>query len=437
MQNSVTESTPNDSASKYDNKSYRYYALAAFIVIYIFNFLDRQILVILQEPIKQEFSLTDTQLSLLTGFAFALFYVTMGLPIARLADHGGRRNIVAAAVCLWSAFTAACGLVTNYVQLLFARIGVGVGEAGCSPPIHSMISDIFPANERATALAAYNIAINIGILAGFLAGGWLNELFSWRVAFFAAGIPGIIIAIVFRLTVVEPPRGTRAPRRPVTVDEEEMPGSLEVCRVLWQSPTARHMAIATALVGLSSYALINWLPSFFIRSYGLGTGTVGTWLALTLGIGGGTGTFLIGYLSDRYARQDLRLCLWIPAISIAVTVPFIAAIFLVNDSTLALLSFLLPGSLLTAYFAPVIAVAHGLVKNSMRAFSSAIFLLVVNLFGLGLGPLLAGALSDCLAPYFAADSLRMSLLMICPVTMAWAVVHFHCAAKSLNTELSD
>jgi len=186
---------------------YRKYVLLALTGVYIFNFIDRQILVILQESIKAELDLSDTQLGLLTGFAFAIFYVTLGLPVARLADRSNRRNIITIALTIWSAMTAISGLASNFVQLLLARIGVGIGEAGGSPPAHSMISDYYPKNKRATALAIYSTGIYIGILLGYLLGGWLDEYFGWRRALMVLGVPGVIYAVIFYFTVQEPPRG--------------------------------------------------------------------------------------------------------------------------------------------------------------------------------------------------------------------------------------
>ena len=275
-------------ADLFNRKSYRNYALFILMSAYVFNFIDRQILSILQEPIKSELNLSDTQLGLLTGFAFAMFYVVMGLPVARWADHGIRRNIIALSVTVWSFFTAISGLVTSYTQLLLVRIGVGVGEAGCSPPSHSLISDIFPRQERATAIGIYTVGVNIGILLGFLIGGWINEFFGWRAAFFAVGLPGVLLALIIRFTLKEPRRG-RVDHRP-TSDTETVPSLGEVFRLLWGLRTFRHMALAAGLIAFAGYALLNWLPSFFIRVHGLSTGTVGTWFAMILGVGGGLAT---------------------------------------------------------------------------------------------------------------------------------------------------
>jgi MFS family permease len=419
----------------YAGRGYRYYALTLLMTAYVFNFIDRQILAILQEPIKAELGLSDTQLGLLTGFAFALFYVVMGLPIARWADRGVRRDIVALAVGVWSLFTALSGLVTSYLQLLLVRIGVGVGEAGCSPPAHSMISDTFPPGERATALGTYNMGVNIGILFGFLAGGWLNEFFGWRVAFFAVGIPGVLLAVVLRLTLAEPPRGRFDPPRP-TAGDDPHPTTRAVLNHLWRLHTFRHMAAATALLGFAGYGLLNWLPSFFIRVHQLGTGTVGTWFALIIGLGGAIATVLTGYLADRFGKRDARWYPWVTAIAMGVTLPLNIGVFVADSSVLALICYIFPGAVCAAYVAPIIAVTHGLVENRMRALSSAIVFLVLNLIGLGLGPLAIGIISDALAPSLGSDSLRYALLATVPATTVWGVAHLLLAARHIRGEMA-
>lgn len=419
-------------SDKYCSRKYRYYALSMLMTAYMFNFIDRQIISILQEPIKQELSLSDTQLGLLTGVAFAIFYVLMGLPIARLADKGSRRNIIAVSIAVWSFFTAICGMTANFFQLLAARIGVGVGEAGCSPPSHSMISDIFPASERGTALGVYNMGVNFGILIGFLVGGWLNEFFGWRMAFFAVAIPGLVLAVIVRMTVAEPKRIIN--NRPDD-KKADLPSIKEVLRHLLTLHTFRHVAIATGMLAFAGYGLLNWLPSFFIRIHGLGTGTVGTWFALTLGVGGAIGTFAGGWLADRLGRKDLRWYLWIVIIATVLAVPLIIATLSVESSFIALLCNIYPGAVLALYLAPLIAVTHGLVDNRMRALSSAILFLVLNLLGLGLGPLVIGLMSDLLAPVYAVESLRYAMLITIPVVSIWGCVHLLLASKHIRREM--
>ena len=419
--------------SPYNSKSYRYYALGLLTLTYAFNFVDRQILAILQEPIKAELGLSDSQLGLLTGFAFAVFYVVCGIPIARWADRGVRRSIIALAISVWSVMTGLCGLAQNYVHLLLARIGVGVGEAGGSPPAHSMISDIFPPSERATALSTYSVGINIGIMAGFLMGGWLNEFFGWRVAFFAVCVPGLILALVLRLTLAEPGRGHS---EGVAASEPggTAPSFAEVVYKLWSLRTFRHLAFASALVATANYAQINWMPSYLIRTHGMSTGEIGTWLAVLAGVFGGVGTFLGGYLSDRFGTRDLRWYAWVPAIAYAVCIPLVAATFLADSGTVALLFHALPAAIGSIFVGPVVAVTHGMVPNRMRALASAIYFLVLNLIGMGLGPLVVGVLSDVMEPVYGVDSLRYALLFLAPIMFTWGAVHFFWGSSYIREE---
>ncbi len=435
MQASTDNARPLDS-DPYDSSRHRYFALSMLMTAYVFNFVDRQILAILQEPIKQELLLSDTQLGLLTGFAFAVFYVVMGLPIARWADRGNRRNIIALAVGVWSLFTAMAGIVTSYTQLLLVRMGVGVGEAGCSPPSHSMISDIFSRYERATAIGLYTVGVNIGILLGFLAGGWLNEFFGWRVAFFAVGIPGVILAICIRLFLHEPRRGRSEPEVAAINSDDAAPSLSEVFSMLWRLRTFRYMAFAAAFIAFAGYGLLNWLPSFFIRVHGLSTGTVGTWFALILGIGGGLGTWLVGYFSDRLGRRDERWYLWLTAITIAVYLPLLIGIFLVANPTLGLLLYIVPGVFLTTYLPPIIAVTHNLVPNRMRALASAIVYLILNLIGLGLGPVSIGFISDLLASTMGNDGLRYAMLIVIPTAAVLGIIFLLLGARSIRADIA-
>lgn len=423
-----------DGSDPYDSPAYRYYALGLLTVVYAFNFIDRQLLAILQESIKLELGLSDSQLGLLTGFAFAVFYVTAGIPIARLADRWVRRNIIAMAIGTWSLMTALSGLAGNYAHLLAARIGVGVGEAGGSPPAHSMLSDIFPPHQRATALSFYSTGINVGILFGFLLGGWLNEFFGWRVAFMVVGLPGLAIALLVRLTLAEPQRGFS--ERIASVDQQA--SSLrEVLALLWSRRSFRYLSIAVALNAMIGYGAANWLAPFFIRIHGMGTGELGMWLALGSGVCGALGTFSMGYLADRLGKRDRRWYLWLPAVAAFLVVPFLV-LFLVTDNTLAaLLLQLLPGFLLTGYIGPCLAMTHGLVGLRMRATASAVLFFILNLIGLGLGPVVIGVLSDALAPTYAAESLRYAMLSTLPAIGILCGLLFLLSAKYLREDLAN
>lgn len=416
----------------YARKGYRAYVLMMLTIVYVFNFVDRQLLVILQEPIKAELNLSDTQLGLLTGFAFALFYVVCGIPIARWADQGVRRNIIALALTVWSLMTALCGMAGNYTHLLLARVGVGVGEAGGSPPAHSMISDIFKPQNRALALSIYSIGIYIGILFGFALGGWIAETFGWRLAFFVVGVPGILLAILFRLTVREPVRGW-AETSPAKV--APAPPVMDVARLLWTRVSFRHIALAASLQAFLIYGIGNWFPSYFLRNFDLSLTTVGSWMALTSGFGGALGSFFGGWMADKLGARDVRWYLWTPAILTFMIVP-VLIIALTSPSPYVALALTAPFNFLTAaYLGSVIAVSHSLVSIRMRALTSAVLFFVLNLIGLGLGPLIVGALSDIFAGRGMAAPLATSMLICGVIGALWACVHYVLAANNIRQDI--
>jgi predicted MFS family arabinose efflux permease len=401
--------------------------------VYSFNFIDRQLLAILQEPIKLELSLSDSQLGLLTGFAFALFYVIAGIPIARWADRSNRRNIISLSLGLWSLMTAVSGLTHNFIQLLAARVGVGVGEAGGSPPSHSIVSDIFPPEKRASAMSFYSTGVNIGILFGFLLGGWLNEFFGWRVAFIVVGAPGVLLALLVRFTLREPIRGLTENKQS---SDEQVPFS-QVLHLLWSRLSFRHMVFAGSLNAFVIYATVNWLASFFIRSHGMTTGELGTWLAMSSGLFGAIGVFFGGFFADKLASRDKRWYVWLSAVMMLICVPFTIAVYSASNQYTALILAFVPGTLFNVYLGTTIATTHGLVGQRMRATSSAILFLVLNIIGLGLGPWSIGLLSDYLLPTLGTESLRYALLYIIPAVTFWSACHFYLASRTLRDDLAN
>jgi predicted MFS family arabinose efflux permease len=417
----------------YASRGAAYYALGLLTVVYSFNFIDRQLLAILQEAIKLDLSLSDTQLGLLTGFAFAAFYVIAGIPIARWADRSNRRNIVSLSLFVWSFMTAISGYVQNFLQLLLARIGVGIGEAGGSPPSHSIISDIFPPESRASAIGFYSMGVNVGILFGFLAGGWLNEFFGWRMAFLVVGAPGILLAIIVRFTLAEPVRG---------ISEKRSGGSdgvpmKEVLAVLWSRRSFRHMALGAGLNAFCAYSVSNWIASFMIRTHGMSTGELGTYLSLIIGVGGAIGVFGGGVLADRLARRDKRWYTWLPGVTGLISLPFLAGQFIVDNGYVALAVGIVPAVLFNVYLGITIATTHGLVGLRMRAMSSAILFLILNIIGLGLGPWTVGMVSDLLRESLGTESLRYALLYVLPPVFLWSAAHFFLASRTLRTDLAQ
>ncbi len=399
-------------------------------VVYVVNFIDRQILAILLEPIKQELQVSDTAMGFLTGIAFALFYTFAGIPIARWADRGTRRTIIALGVLVWSGMTALSGLARTFPQLALARVGVGIGEAAGSPPAHSLISDYFPPERRATALAVYTMGAYLGVVLGLLLGGWINEYFGWRTAFFVVGLPGVLLALIVRLTLREPARGLSEG----LTDQAELHSTSEVLRYLWSLRSFRHLSIAAALYGFAGYGFTNWAPAFLIRVHEMSTGETATWLGLSIGIGGGAGAYLGGRLSDGLGARDVRWFMRIPALGAVASIPFYV-LFLFSPDRIAALLFYLPAALLGGFYVgPTYAMTQGLAKLHMRALASAVLLFILNLVGLGLGPQTVGILNDLLADRFGNEAIRYSLLLI-GLTNAWAAGHSLLAARTLREDL--
>jgi predicted MFS family arabinose efflux permease len=407
---------------------YRHYVLGILVFVYAINILDRQILGILMEPVRLELGLSDTQLGFLSGIAFALFYATLGIPIARLADRTSRTGVISICVAAWSAMTAFCGLAQNFWQLLAARIGVAVGEAGGTPPSHSLLADYFKEHERATALGIFAVGGPLGMMIGLFVGGWLNEWFGWRITFMLVGLPGVLVALVVWFTVREPPKGALEGHVPVQSSVGE------VFRFMWTQRSFRLMSLGAALQGFVGYGLVQWYPVFFIRIHEMSTGELGTYLALVFGIAGGIGTFFGGYLADIMARRDRRWYLWLPMIATSLAMPFYLGVFFSPTSAAAFLFLIIPALLANSFLGPVFSTTQGLVPAHMRATASAVLLFIINIIGLGLGPQVVGLLSDLLRPAYGVDSLRYALFIVSLLTLAGAAL-FWFGARTLRADL--
>ncbi len=401
-------------------------------IVYMFNFIDRQILAILLPAIRDEFGVSDTYLGFLSGTAFALFYVALGIPIAHYADRHNRRNLIAAAIALWSGMTALSGLALNIWHLTLARIGVGIGEAGCSPPAHSMIADYFPPEKRSTAMGFYTLGISAGIMLAYLGGGWVAQNIGWREAFLVVGLPGLVLAVIVRFTLREPERGASEHR----VARDAQPSFAEVLKFLVARRSFLHMAFAAGLSAFVGYAFISFLPSFLVRSYGMDTATLGRWLGLILGIAGGAGFFFGGYVADRFGARTRRTSLTIIAVTVLFTALPQVLMLLSTSWQLALLLFIIPAATSNVYLAPVLAQTQGMVALRMRAMASAIVLLVINVIGLALGPWVTGMISDGLVPAFGADSMRYALLTVSAVVLPWAAYHYYRAGRTIDSDLA-
>ena len=407
------------------------------LVVYVFNFIDRQIVNILAEPIARDLDLSDTQIGLMTGLAFALFYTVLGLPIARFADRPGtnRPRLIAVALALWSAMTALCGLAQNFAQLLLARIGVGVGEAGCTPPAHSLISDMVAPEKRASALAFYSLGIPIGTLLGMIIGGTLADFVGWREAFVIVGLPGVMLALVVWFVLKDPRRSDAAailraqnpaPALPLRQALAEVMGSRAFVLLLFAGSSAAFL----------SYGKTTWTTIFFQRTHDLSPGQVGLWFGLLGGVGGILGTWLGGYLADRFGAKNRRHVLSAPAIGMALAVPLAIAAYHAPSWPLALALLLVPTVFNSLYYGPTYSAAQGLVPLRARAIAAAALLFFQNLIGLGLGPLFFGMLSDWLQPTYGADSVRYVLYGAAVLGLVPAFFFWRCGLR-LNEELDQ
>ena len=399
-------------------------------VVYAFNFIDRQILVILQEMIKEDMGLSDAQLGLLSGFSFALVYVTAGIPIAYWADRGNRKNIIAIALAVWSGMTALSGLAQNYVQLLAARVGVGLGEAGGSPPAHSLISDYYPPEKRATAMSIYSSGLYFGILMGYVIGGMVADALGWRATFMLLGIPGVLFALVLAAVVKEPPRG----RWEDASVNAYKPTLRETLEVLASYRSFCLLALATAVANFGGYGTGNFAASLYLRIHGLSLTEVGLLLALAGGLSGMIGTFLGGYIGDKLAVRDKRWYLWVPMWGALLSTPASLVYYLSDNITLVICGQFLATVAFSTFLGPCLAISHTLVHPAMRAFTSAVLFFVLNLIGLGLGPLTTGLISDALAADYGVNSLRYAMVIVSLIGTCSALL-FYAASRYLHADL--
>lgn len=410
---------------------YSAWVLAMLFIVYAFNFLDRQIISILAIPIQEELGLSDRQLGLLGGIAFALLYSTLGVPIAWLADRTKRTWIITISLSVWSGFTALCGLATNFTQLFLARVGVGVGEAGGVAPSYSLIADYFPPQSRARALAIYSLGIPIGsafgVIAGAqIAGGAMGDNLDWRAAFIIVGVLGLLIAPLFKLTVREPKRGgLDAPQRPAVEAElaenvaaagepakaPEKPGIFKVLAILSKKPSFWFLTLGASCSSMMGYGVFFWVPSFFARSFQLDIITTGWLFGAILFVGGSLGIILGGVLGDLMGKGSKRMYAIVPAVAFFVTYPFYVAGVLAPSALVAVLLFMIPTGLGLAWLGPTLSAFQHLVPPNMRSMASAIFLLINNLLGIGVGVYALGELSTLLTPSFGEEALRYSIMI--------------------------
>lgn len=427
--------------------NYRHYLLVLLLLISAFNSVDRYVLGLIGQNLETDLSLSDSQLGMLSGIAFAFFFSLMGIPIARWSDRGDRVLIIAVTTLLWSVALALSGLATNFLQFFLLRINVAVGEAGCFPASSSLLSEYFNRDERPRALARYLLGGSLGLVIGYLFGGWLNEYLGWRLTFALVGAPGAALGVLAWLTLREPRRlrGIQSLEpledgRSAASDPEKgmptapQPSLRSVCAVLARNRTFGHLLICFAVITFTGTGVAQWLPVFFVRRYGLATGELGTWMAIVYGSTYAFGTYWGGELASRYAANNESLQIRMMAWTYVISGLLATAVYLAPNHQLA---FALLGA--SAIFSamstgPLLAVIQAIVPDRMRAQSTALVFLSANLIGLGLGPWAVGALSDGLHPWAGDGALRYALLAMCP-TYLWSAWHLYLSAGTVAHDM--
>ncbi len=420
-----SQSAPAGITPRYAN-----YALGALFVVYVFNFLDRQLLSLFVVPIKEDLGVSDTQMGLLTGLSFALFYTIAGLPLARWADRHSRTALITVGMVVWSGMTAATGLARSYTHLLLARVGVGVGEASFTPAAHSLITDLFPQERRGAALATFAAGASTGTIFGFIGGALIYEALGWRAAFAILGLAGIPMAVIFRLTVREPLR------RGAKAADEQAHSIGAVLRNLASRRAFVFLAISASMHGFSSYGTSSWAAAFLMRVHDMTILEAGTILGLGSGVGATVGQIVGGRVVDRLARRDVRWYMIQPAITSVVSLPFVLAFLWSWDFTSALSLYIAAAAISASWTGPTYAMTQALAPPRMRAMASAIVVFLLNLVGMGLGPLIVGMLNDFLEPTFGREAVRYSL-MFAAVPHALAAIFNLLAMRTLREDLAS
>jgi MFS family permease len=407
---------------------YRYVVVATLAIVYTFNFLDRQIVSILGKDISTELHLTKTQFGLLGGTAFAIFYTVCGIPVAWLCDRGNRILIMSAACAIWSAFTALCGSAQSFTQIMLCRMGVGFGEAGGSPPSYSLISDYFPPKERGVGLAIYSLGVPLGSMLGAFVGQRIAAAYSWRMAFVVVGLPGILIALTMLALIREPKRGALDPLADGAAHEPAPPLWSAIGRFFAQR-TLTLTAVASALSAFVGYAGLLWNPQFLQIVKQMPAARIGDAYAVTLGLTGIVGTFGAGWLADRLTQHDRRWFAWVPAIAFLVSIPFWAGLLWAPSWQLALVFMAGPMLLNSVYLAPALAITQNAVAPAQRTIAGAIMLFVLNLVGLGVGPVYVGRVADMMEPAHGKAAIAYGYAALIPIIVITVIAHLASASS--------
>lgn len=407
--------------------SYSYFVVGFLAVIYTLNFLDRQIVSILGKQISADLGLSKTEFGFLGGTSFALLYTTAGIAVAWLADRVSRKWIIGISCAIWSLFTALCGTAQNFTQILLYRMGVGFGEAGGSPPSYSMISDYFPAEKRGTALALYSLGVPVGSMLGAFFAGQLALAYGWRMAFVIIGLPGVVLGILMLIFVREPKRGGLDRVAEGSDAHPPAPPLLDAIRGFFANRTLVLTAVSSAMSAFVGYAGLVWNPQFLELTKGMTAAQVSTVYALALGVTGIIGTLVSGWLVDRLGVKDKRWFAWVPAIAFALSIPFWFGMLWAPTWELAMLFLLGPMLMNQAYLAPALTIAQNAVEPARRVMTGAILLFVLNLVGLGVGPVYVGWIADAVEPVRGDQSLVWGFAGVIPFVGLTVLAHLAAA----------
>jgi MFS family permease len=416
------------------SKRYAYYVVAVLGLTSALNFYDRNVLGIILQPMKKDLRLSDMQAGLLSGVAFAVVYSLLGLPIARIADRGRKVQVLSSALAFWSVMTAACGFATNAAGLFFARMGVGAGEAGGLPSTHAIIADYFPPEQRGKALTAIAVASSIGVICGLSIGGFVSDRFGWRAAFWVGGPPGVLLAILTFLSVREPGPGLIG-RNPSTQTSPHIPIASVLNQLRRRSSYVLTVAALT-LAQTAGFAQLAWAPTFFIRAFGLKPGQVGLLFALVSVVPGIIAMVCGSFIVELWTRRDKRATIWFLMLTFSAAIPAGFATFLAPNLYIAIVGVFASALINNAYVGPNYALIQGLSGPRLRATGAAIYMAVVTLFALSVGPAVAGFLIDHLAPTSGANSLRWALCIVGVFYLASLPV-FMLAARTVETDLNE
>jgi MFS family permease len=431
MQNTEAANSAIAETPPQASRATAYYVLVMLTVIYSLNFLDRTVITILIDPIKHEYHLSDAVMGFISGFGFVIFYSILAAPVARWADRGNRRSIITYGLILWSGMTALAGIARNALQLTLSRFGVGVGEAAGTAPSSSMISDLFPGSKRSSAMAIYQLGPVFGGFLGAFIGGWINQYYGWHDAFLVAGIPGLLVAVLFRLSVKEPARGASEQKK-VSTGQQNL---RETFRFMLSQRCYMLLLVGFCFTTFTQFGFGTWTAPFLGRIHHLSSKDIGTYIGTVRAVAGLVGTLIGGYLSDWAGRKDVRWRIYVSAICSILAFPGVLLFVFSRSLFWCIVGFTIVSAMSPVHVGPIVAACHSVVKVGMRAFATSVVYLISELIGLGLGPFLIGVFNDHYGHRFGVGVIRYSMSTAAATTLIGGLI-FVAAAQFLQRNMA-